>query len=138
MKFGYYNPSDWKKAGFVDMIVETENEILSAFGKVLLFTADADKPAELEKLKNGALSNLLKICEKQISKDQTKFIAGEELTIADFALSALTFNILKNEMFPMKAALDDIWVEFPNFNAYTLRLKNALKEQLESRPKYPF
>ena len=138
IQYGYYNPTDWRQCGFVDMVVETENEILSGFGKVLLFTPDPDKPAALEKLKDGAVKNLLRICENRLLREQTKFIAGDNLTIADFSLAALVFNILKNEMFPMHAAVAPVLLEFPMFGAYTIRLQNALSKHLNAREKLPF
>ena len=98
IQYGYYNPSDWRSAGIVDMMVETYADVFSGAVKVL-FTKEEDKKAEeLESWKNGILTKYLKIVEKQLESQGTqKFLVGNTMTIADFAIVSLTFNILKND-----------------------------------------
>ena len=40
MKHGFYDPSDWKQAGVIDMIVETYADVLKACGVILYLTED--------------------------------------------------------------------------------------------------
>ena len=81
------------------MIVYTWGDVFDTLGKILIFTAEDEKPAAIEALKTGLLPKFLAICEKQLEKvsSSSQFIVGNELTIADFVLACLTFNVLKND-----------------------------------------
>ena len=121
------------------MIVYTWGDLFDTIGKILIFTEESEKPAAIEALKTGLLPKFLAICEKQLNKVRgKKFIVGDDLTIADFVLACMTFNILKNDMCPLSAALGPVLVDYPNFSEYTGRLYTALQSHLDTRPKYFF
>ena len=51
----------------------------------------------MQKFKDGILRKLIVVCETQLERNvYSKYIVGSSITIADFALASLTFNILKN------------------------------------------
>ena len=121
------------------MIVYTWGDMFDTLGKILIFTEDSEKPAAIEALKTGLLPKFLAICEKQLAKNEgSNFIVGNDLTIADFVLACMTFNVLKNDMCPLSAALGPVLADYPKFSAYTGRLYTALKSHLDTRPKYFF
>ena len=106
------------------MIVETYTDAFNSIAKTLIFTPDAQKGAELQAWKDGILTKFLTIVEKQLDKpNPTRFVVGNEMTIADFVLASFTFNILKNEQGGViNLCKDKITNEFPKFNSYTKRL----------------
>ena len=60
------------------------------------------------------------MCEQflQIQGRNAKFIVGEELTIADFVLASVIFNIIDNPNSEFTDILAQKLDEFPRFNAY--------------------
>ena len=137
---GYYDPTNWKECGIIDMLCETYSDVFQAAAVICIFTADDQKPAKMEEFKEGILRKYLTIIEKQLEKNINvgKFVVGTKMSIADFCLACLTFNILKNENGPFQAALAPLLLEFPHYGAYSKRLHSELKEHLDSRPAYPF
>ena len=91
----------------------------------------------MEAWKEGILRKFLTIVEGQLERNimVSKFLVGESMTIADFAVACLVFNILKNDQGPVSATASSILLEFPNFGAYTKRLEKELAKHLESREK---
>ena len=122
MQYGFYNPSDWEQCAFVDMICETYNDYVNASGKIILFTPEEEKHAGFEGVRDGILKKLLNICEKRLEFKKTKYIGGDNLTIADFCLSALIFNYLRNDLSPAHSYFSPMMNEVPLFCAYADRL----------------
>ena len=54
----------------------------------------------------------------QIQGRNAKFIVGEELTIADFVLASVIFNIIDNLNSEFSDFLATKLDDFPRFNAY--------------------
>ena len=114
IQFGYYDPSDWKKAGVIDMIVETYTDAFNSIAATIVFTPADKKVEEMEAWRDGILTKLLTIVEKHLSVNPLdKFLTSDELTIADFALASLTFNILKNELNPVHKLCKNMLLNFP-------------------------
>ena len=120
------------------MIVETYTDAFNSIAGTIIFTPAEKKAAEMEAWRDGILTKLLTIVEKHLSMNPIdKFLCGDELTIADFVLASLTFNILKNELNPVHALCKSKLIQFPQFGAYTHRLRTQLANYLDNRPKYP-
>ena len=99
------------------MIVYTWGDVFDTLGKILIFTEDSEKPAAIEAFKTGLLPKFLAIAEKQLGKvTGSKFIVGDDLTIADFVLACLTFNVLKNDQCPLSAPLSPVLADYPKFS----------------------
>ena len=99
--YGYYPINDWMAAGKVDMIVESFQDCLTEYGKIYHrspLDQSFNKEAEMIKFRDGFLNQYLTMCEKflQIQGRNAKFIVGQELTIADFVLASVMFNIIDN------------------------------------------
>ena len=116
--------------------------MLEAFAPIILNTAATaeERSQAIDEVKEGILRKYLTIIEKQLEKNinEGKFIVGTKMSIADFCMACLTFNILKNESGPFQAPLAPLLLEFPHYGAYSKRLHSELKEHLDSRPAYPF
>ena len=139
IQYGYYNPTDWKTAGMVDMLVDTWSDVFNSISKTLVFSPDEKKGEEMEAWKTGILTKYLTIIENQLASNAAnKFITGNSLTIADFVLACLLFNIMKNEQSPVFQLCKPVLLEYPNFGAYSKRLESELSNYLNNREKYPF
>ena len=121
---GYYDASNWQEAGLIDMLCETYNDCFNAAATIVVATPDDQKPAKTEEWRDGILRKFLKMIETQLEKNinNSKFVVGEKMSIADFCLACLTFNILKNESGPFQAACAPLLLEFPHYGAYSKRL----------------
>ena len=138
IQHGYYNPTDWQTAGKVDLIVETGNELFGGYAKVAFFTQPEEQPDALENFKEGPLRMFLTICEKMLeSNGLSKYIIGDTMTIADFAMCALLFNCLKNQMGPFKDVFAPYLMEFPAVGAYSKRMESEMSKYLTKREAYP-
>ena len=135
---GYYDDSDWKNAVFIDMLVETYSDLFGATAKAAFFTPEEEKEAALTALKDGLCTKYFRICERRLEQNETKFIAGDKITIADFCNASYIFNSVKNEESPCQSYLAPLLEEFPKLAAYSERLGEELKNHLNSRPKHGF
>ena len=121
------------------MIVNTWGDLLDALLKIIFAPTEEQKSAAIYTLKNGQLPQFLAICEKQLGRvSGSKFIVGDDLTIADFVLACMTFNVLKNKMCALSYELGNVLNDYPKLNEYTGRLYTALQSHLDTRPKYIF
>ena len=76
--------------------------------------------------------------EKQLVRNQKKFLMSDKMCIADFILASFIFNICKNNIGVFKDALALVLSNFPNIDAYSYRLKSELSRHLSTRPSYIF
>ena len=121
------------------MLVDTWSDVFNSIAKTLFFPPDEKKGEEMEAWKTGILAKYLTIIENQLASNAAnKFICGNKMTIADFVLACLLFNIMKNEQSPVFQLCKPVLLEYPNFGAYSKRLESELSDHLNSRPKYPF
>ena len=81
---------------------------------------DEEKGQKIVEIRDGLLRKFLNICEKQLESQGVlaKFLVGDNMTIADFVVSALFFNIIKNENGPFTQVLSQIIPEFPFLISY--------------------
>jgi len=134
MQYGYYDASNWKHAGRIDMIVETWSDVLGAAAKILMFTPEHEKAAAMVAFRDGLCDKFLMMIEKQLDDNQLeKFLVGDRITIADFVVASFTFNILLNPQNPLKPILEPILLEYPHFDGYYKRLRNETKKHLDKR-----
>lgn len=82
-----------------DMIVDSYADTFNAIAKILFVTDELQKPKEMEAWKEGILRKFLNIVEAQLERNimVSKYLVGESLTIADFVVACLVFNVLKND-----------------------------------------
>ena len=102
---------------------------------------DEEKGTKLIEIRDGILTKFLVICEKQLEKQsekQREFLVGESITIADFCVSAMVNNIIKNENGPFQAVLSPILSTYPKFSEYEQRIREQNAAYFNSRPAMPF
>lgn len=88
----------------------------------------------METFRDGLCSKFLRMLEKQCDDNQMeKFLVGDSLTIADFVAASFIFNILRNELSPLKPVLEPLMDQFPHFDGYSKRLKFELNKHLSKR-----
>ena len=139
IQHGYYNPKDWKNAGIIDMIVDTQAEFFNKASGIIVFTPDDEKAAAIEQCRDGLLTKLLGLVEAQLQRNPgTKFIVGDKITIADCAMAQCLFNFVLNEQGPMKAAFSPILTLFPSVQDYIKRVEPEFAPYLNKREPRPF
>ena len=126
MQHGLYPISDWKACGKIDEIIYSWADLLNAFAAIALDqdTSVEEKATKISELGNGLLRKFLVVVERQLSSQaaapqQADFLVGESISIADFAMAALLFNIVKNEHGIFKEHLDPLLAGYPLVSAYS-------------------
>ena len=127
MQFNYYPQSDWKKAAIVDMIAETYGDVFNKWSGTLI----NEKIGNEEKVKvftesmqeGGVAYKFFKVVETQLNKSGGRFICGNMMTMADFCMTSLIYDYIKNPSGPFSALLQPIVsAKFPRLEAYAQEL----------------
>ena len=135
-KYGYY-PEDPETAWKIDSTIDAMEDYLNAYYKVA-FEKD---PERLAKVKENWLKMIpvwVTAIEKRITDNGGKYVAGDKITIADFALSAIGFNLLLNEANPHYADSLPFVKDHLILRSYAGLLKEHLGSHLASRPAKPY
>ena len=118
------------------MICETFNELFTQAAKAIMSTDALEQPEAYEKIRDGTATRLMKICEQNFEQNPLQnYIACDDMTIADFCLSAFLFNFVKNDASPLQPILKPLLMKYPNFAAYSKRLEKEFSVHLQRRPK---
>ena len=131
-KYGYY-PEDPETAWKIDSTVDAVEDYLNAYFK-FNFEKDEANKAILKEAWLKMLPVWVNAIEKRITSNGGKYVAGEKITIADFALAAIGFNLLQNEANPHYADSYAIVKDHEILRTYSHLLKEDLAERLEKRP----
>ena len=121
IRFGYYNPKDWKFARYIDPIVEMWGDI---FGLTAKFLSDDTNPEMLPALIEG-MKRFNGLIEKGLVHHGGKFAAGDSVSIADFVLASYVGNYIENDNCPAKAGILSNLDELPKFKAYAAAAKDV-------------
>ncbi len=131
-KLGYY-PDDLDTAWKIDSTIDAAEDYFNTYFKFNFESVESIKAANKE--------NWLKLVpvwinaiEKRITSNGGKFVAGNKITIADFAVAAVAFNLLVNEANPHHADVHPLVKDHVVFQKYTQLLKESLGEHLSKRP----
>ena len=138
IRYGYYNPKDWKCSMYVDPIVDTWADYMGGLSKVIFGGATPELIQEFIK-DDGIALKFVRLIERTLAHSPGKFIAGDKMSIADFIAVSFIANYLMNDAFPCKgplsAAVDGIAASTPKFTAYRAVVLNECKVWLDKRPK---
>ena len=144
LELGYYPIDDWKKALTVDMVLETHADLFQLYAAALVDPQKTDEQKaqvfQDSTGETGLATKLMKLIDTSLSKNGGgKFLTGDDLTIADFALISLFFNIFLNESGPF-SPIFTAWLKptFPRVEAYAQALGEAQSKHLKSRGKAIF
>ena len=136
MKYGYY-PDDPLQAYHCDSLLDGYEDVLAKAPAPFLLQDGPEKDEKIKEIFENILPKFLKVVEDICGKG-TKFLVGDELTVADFWVGGLYTNFVLNNEIPFAK---DQWAScvdsYPNFKAYGERFVAANAKYLESRPKCP-
>ena len=135
IRFGYYNPSDWKCAMYVDPIVDTWADYMGGLSKVL-FGGCTPELIDAFAGPDGVHMKMIKLIERTLAHSNGKFIAGNNITIADFIACSVIANYLMNDNTPVKAKANESVdaATLPKFTAYRAVILEECKVWLAKRP----
>jgi glutathione S-transferase len=131
-KYGYY-PEDPETAWKIDSTIDAVEDYFNGY-----FKYNFEKDEERKKVAKENWLKMLPIwvsaIEKRITENGGKYVAGDKLTIADFALASAGFNMLLNEANPHYAESLPLVKDHEILKAYSHRLREDLAERLANRP----
>ena len=131
-KYGYY-PEDPETAWKIDSTIDAVEDYLNAYFK-FNFESNEEKKAIFKEAWLKLLPTWVAAIEKRITSNGGKYVAGEKITIADFALATVGFNMLLNEANPSYADSLPFVKDHEVLRTYSHLLKESLGEYLEKRP----
>jgi glutathione S-transferase len=127
---GYY-PQDLETAYLIDSTIDAVEDYFGAYFK-FNFESNEEKKAIFKENWLKMFPVFLPAIEKRL--EGKKFLTGDELTIGDFALAALGFNLLLNEANPHFAETWPLVKDHEILKKYANNLKEELGGYLASRP----
>jgi glutathione S-transferase len=130
--YGYY-PNEAELAWKIDSTIDAVEDYLAAYFK-FNFESNEEKKAIF---KENWLKNMpiwVSAIEKRLEANGGKYIAGDKITIADFALGAVAFNLLLNEANPHYAETMPFIKDHEVLKKYANGLKEDLGAHLSTRP----
>ena len=132
-KYGYY-PEDPETAWKIDSTIDAVEDYLNAYFK-FHFESNEEKKAIAKENWLKMLPTWVAAIEKRLEANKpSKYIAGDKISIADFALATIGFNMLLNEANPHYADSLPFIDGHTVLKEYKENLKEELKERLASRP----
>jgi glutathione S-transferase len=130
--YGYY-PNDAELAWKIDSTIDAVEDYVVAYFKYN-FESNEEKKAVF---KENWLKNLpmwVAAIEKRLEANGGKYIAGDKITIADFALAYVGFGLLLNEANPHYAESLPFIKDREILKKYANGLKEDLAAHLSTRP----
>ena len=118
MPFSFINANIIK--GLVDMLVEQLMDLTSAAYGIIYETDEEQKKKRIEKIAKEQLPNNIELLEKFLQKQNTGFLVGSELTLADLALVVTLERVVDY-------GLDELLEKSP--------LVKALNEKVRAHPR---
>lgn len=134
IKFGYYNPKDWKTARLIDPIVDTFGDVINSMG------AAAMSPPEQQAAKMEAciaqFKKIMGLMEATLKFHGGKFACGNMVSIADFCMISLIENGVYNMGGPFGGALQgaNVLSGCPKTEAYVKCIRDEFKNHNSKRP----
>jgi glutathione S-transferase len=130
-KYGYY-PDEAEIAWKIDSCVDAVEDYLNAYFK-FNFESNEERKAQFKENWLKMLPEWIAAIEKRITSNGGKYVAGDKITIADFALAAVGFNMLFNEANMHYADSWGLVKDREVLIKYTNLLKESLGEHLAKR-----
>ena len=116
IKYGYYNPKDFKCSLYHDPIVDTFADVLGASTKIL-FGSEADKPKNVEAF-IAIAKKFHKMADTQMCHHGGKFIGGNSVGMGDFVMASWIGNFVHNPENPFTQPLQATCSDTPKFKQY--------------------
>ena len=135
--YGYY-PNDAELAWKIDSTIDAVEDYIVAYFKYN-FEMHEEKKAVFKEAWLKLLPIWVAAIEKRLEANGGKYIAGDKITIADFALAYVAFGLFMNDDNPHYRETLDIIKHHSVLLTYINGLKEDLQVRLSTRPeKVPF
>ena len=134
VQHGYCNPRDYQLAGKIDWIVDTWGELLTANANIVLSMAStAKKNEQFTELVQTKWRPFLVHLEKQLERNNTRFIASNQVTIGDCVMFSVTHNTFLNRLFDGHAVFAAEFQNYPRLNTYAQTIETEFASFINSR-----
>lgn len=130
--YGYY-PNDAELAWKIDSTIDAVEDYVVAYFKYN-FESNEEKKAVFKEAWLKNLPMWVSAIEKRLEANGGKYIAGDKITIADFALAYVGFGLLLNEANPHYAESLPFIKDQEVLKKYANGLKEDLAAHLTTRP----
>lgn len=130
--YGYY-PENPEVAYKIDSTIDAVEDYLGAYFK-FNFESNEEKKAIFKENWLKMFPIWVKAIEKRLEANGGKYIAGDKITIADFALAYVGFGLLLNEANPHYAETWELIKDHEILKKYANGLKEDLAARLSTRP----
>ena len=130
--YGYY-PENPEVAYKIDSTIDAVEDYFGAYFK-FNFESNEEKKAIFKENWLKMLPIWVTAIEKRLEANGGKYIAGDKITIGDFALAAVGFNLLLNEANPHYAETLPFIKDHEILKKYKAGLKEELGAYLAARP----
>ncbi len=127
---GYY-PQDLHTTYIIDSTIDAVEDYFGAYFK-FNFEQNEEKKAIFKDNWLKMIPVWVPAIEKRL--EGKKFLTGDKLTIGDFALAAIVFNLFNNEANPHFVETSPLIKDHEILKKYTNNLKEELGSYLSSRP----
>ena len=117
IRYGYYEPNNWRMAMYCDPIIDIFGDIMYNIGQYAFINDPDQKPALLVVYAEH-VKKFTALCEKNLEHHKGKFIAGDKVTIADFVMASYIGNYVMNPNSPLTPAGKAAAEGKPYFNEY--------------------
>ena len=130
--YGYYTENP-EAAYKIDSTIDAVEDYLGAYFK-FNFESNEEKKAIFKENWLKMFPIWVKAIEKRIEANGGKYVAGDKITIADFALAYVGFGLLLNEANPHYAETWELIKDHEILKKYANGLKEDLGAHLSTRP----
>ncbi len=138
LKYGSYPTDNAETCWRIDSTIDSLGDVLNAFYKAA-FGDEASKPELFKVFFGTTVPAWLNILAKRLASNSSKkFIVGDSITIADFALAAWAYTIYINDLSQAKDSVRPLVEAHPELDAYFKGLGEIFQEYLSTRPKCPW
>lgn len=98
----------------------------------------ATKNTQYYELVTTKFRPFLASCEKQLERNNSRFMAGNRVTMADCVMFSVTHNMFLNTQFEAHAIFLAEFQNYPRLNTYAQTLEHEFANFINSRPQQGF
>ena len=137
---GYYPKDNAEQAWEIDSTLDAIYDLVNGLVKIY-WEKDLERKAQLSKdFFSGPYTQTLKALAKRLVENNTKYIAGDKITAADFLFGHFIFSVILNDLREVGGDVDYLKTIFKQFEAlvkYADTFRAEFAEYLETRAKCP-
>ena len=132
---GYYDPTNWQQARQIDWIIDTWGDLISANAGIFFsFDNAARKTERYTEVVQGKWRPFFTNLEKQLNTNNTRFIAGDRVTIADCVMWCISHCLCQNDQAPGQPIFSQEFANYPKLNEYAATIEQEFAAYAASRP----